>query len=345
MSYKQTKYWSVDNFSCKGENLTWIKEAALWITKGEVVAFPTETVYGLGANALDEQAVKKIFEAKGRPSDNPLIVHIAEQLQLTDLVTHIPDVAHTLMKHFWPGPLTIILKKKDTVAPSVTAGLDTVAIRIPNHPVARALLQEANVPVAAPSANLSGKPSPTSAAHVYHDLKGRIAGILDGGQTGVGVESTVLDCSKPTPILYRPGGVTKEEIEALIGPIQVDPSLHSENDAPLSPGMKYTHYSPTGTLYLVEDQTKIAPLIKQAQFEGKRVGVLTTTENEHKYEADVVVACGSRENLATVASGLYESLRMFDEKEAEIIFSEVFPNEHLGIAIMNRLQKAAIATM
>jgi L-threonylcarbamoyladenylate synthase len=345
VSYKQTKYWDVDNFFGEGENLTWIKEAALWITKGEVVAFPTETVYGLGANALDEQAVKKIFDAKGRPSDNPLIVHIATKHQLKDLVTEIPEIAQTLMEHFWPGPLTIIFKKKEAVAPSVTAGLETVAVRMPDHPIAIALLKEANVPVAAPSANLSGKPSPTSAAHVYHDLKGRIAGIVDGGQTGVGVESTVIDCSKPTPILYRPGGVTKEAIEAVIGPVQVDPSLHSENEAPLSPGMKYKHYSPTGTLYLVQEQNKIASLIKRAQAEGKRVGVLTTSENEHKYEADVIVTCGSRENLASVASGLYDSLRLFDEKKADIIFSEVFPYEHLGIAIMNRLEKAATAML
>ncbi len=313
----------------------------MWITKGEVVAFPTETVYGLGANALDETAVKKIFEAKGRPSDNPLIVHIASVSQLDQLVTAIPSVAKQLMDQFWPGPLTIILNKKESVAKSVTAGLDTVAIRIPDHPIAIELLKLADVPVAAPSANLSGKPSPTSGKHVYHDLKGRIVGILDGGQTGVGLESTVLDCSKEIPVLYRPGGVTIEEIEAVIGKIKVDPSLKSKDEVPLSPGMKYTHYAPDGTFVLVRDQKQIPVLLAKAKAEGKRTGVLTTKENVDTYEADVIVSCGSRADLASVANQLYESLRTFDEKKAEIIFSETFPYENLGIAIMNRLEKAA----
>ncbi|KHF38356.1 L-threonylcarbamoyladenylate synthase [Halalkalibacter okhensis] len=342
MSYEQTKYWSVDNFSGSEENLQLIKEAALWITKGEVVAFPTETVYGLGANALDESAVKRIFEAKGRPSDNPLIVHISQIDQLDELVLEVPEVAKQLMEHFWPGPLTLIFKKKEAVAPSVTAGLDTVAVRMPDHPVARKLLDAAGVPVAAPSANLSGKPSPTTAMHVYHDLKGRIKGIVDGGQTGVGLESTVLDCQAAIPVLYRPGGVTKEDLEAVIGKVKVDPSLLSDDQTPLSPGMKYTHYSPAGTLYLVRDQDKISELVTEAKRDGKRVGVLTTVEGKGRYEeADVVVLCGSNKDLATVANGLYDSLRKFDEQEAEVIFSEVFSYEGLGIAIMNRLEKAA----
>lgn len=318
-----------------------IKEAALWIKRGEVVAFPTETVYGLGANALDESAVKKIFEAKGRPSDNPLIVHIAHVDQLDKLVVTIPPVAKKLMDQFWPGPLTIILKKKEAVAKSVTAGLDTVAIRIPDHPIAIELLKQADVPVAAPSANLSGKPSPTSGEHVYHDLQGRIAGILDGGQTGVGLESTVIDCSNEVPVLYRPGGVTIEEVEAVIGTIKVDPSLKSAEEAPLSPGMKYTHYAPNGTFVLVRDPKQIHHFLAEAKADGKRTGVLTTKENATMYEADVVVSCGSRQDLASVANQLYDSLRTFDEKNAEIIFSETFPTENLGIAIMNRLEKAA----
>ncbi|MFC0561081.1 L-threonylcarbamoyladenylate synthase [Halalkalibacter alkalisediminis] len=341
MSYKQTFFWAVDNFLNERQHSEHIKEAAMWITKGEVVAFPTETVYGLGANALEETAVKKIFEAKGRPSDNPLIVHIASVKQLDELVTDIPPLAKKLMDHFWPGPLTIILKKKESVATSVTAGLDTVAIRIPDHPVAIELLKQANVPVAAPSANLSGKPSPTSGEHVFHDLKGRIAGILDGGQTGVGLESTVIDCSKGIPILYRPGGVTIEDIEALVGEIKVDPSLKSTDEAPLSPGMKYTHYAPNGTLILVRDRKQIPSLLAEAKAEGKRTGVLTTKDNQGSYTADVIVSCGSRQDLATVANQLYESLRTFDEEKAEIIFSETFPAENIGIAIMNRLEKAA----
>ena len=319
-----------------------IKEAAMWITKGEVIAFPTETVYGLGANALDEQAVRKIFEAKGRPSDNPLIVHIADRSQLADLVTEVPEMAKQLIDHFWPGPLTLIFKKKAAVASSVTAGLDTVAVRMPDHPVARELLRAAAVPVAAPSANLSGKPSPTSAEHVYHDLKGRIAGIIDGGQTGVGLESTVLDCSKPLPVLYRPGGVTIEEIEAIIGKVKVDPSLQSPDATPLSPGMKYTHYAPAGTLFLVRKTEQMIELVKQAKLEGKRVGVLTTEENASSYtEADVTVICGRRDDLSSVANALYDSLRSFDHEGAEIIYAECFPYDGLGIAIMNRLEKAA----
>jgi L-threonylcarbamoyladenylate synthase len=341
VSYKQTYYWTVDNFLSKADEREWIKEAAMWIKNGEVVAFPTETVYGLGANALDEQAVGKIFEAKGRPSDNPLIVHIADALQVNELAAEVPAVAKKLIDQFWPGPLTIILKKKEAVAKTVTAGLDTVAIRMPDHPVARALLKEAQVPVAAPSANLSGKPSPTSAEHVYHDLKGRIIGILDGGQTGVGLESTVIDCTKERPILYRPGGVTVEEIESVVGPIKVDPSLKSSDEAPLSPGMKYTHYAPNGALLLVRDREQIPFLLAKAKSEGKRTGVLTTEENKGQYEADVIVSCGVRSDLTSVANRLYESLRAFDQKEAEIIFSETFPYKDIGIAIMNRLEKAA----
>nr|WP_235820457.1 L-threonylcarbamoyladenylate synthase [Halalkalibacter krulwichiae] len=331
----------VDKFWEYEKQRQFIKDAALWIKKGEVVAFPTETVYGLGANALEEAAVKKIFEAKGRPSDNPLIVHIADTSQLSELVEEVPQVAQQLIKHFWPGPLTIILKKKQSVAESVTAGLDTVAVRMPNHPVALELLRDAGVPVAAPSANLSGKPSPTSGEHVYHDLQGRIAAILDGGQTGVGLESTVLDCTKDVPVLYRPGGATITEIEAIVGPIKVDPSLISKEEIPMSPGMKYTHYSPNGSFVLVQDQKKLVRLLAEAKASGKRTGVLTTEENRDKYEADVVVSCGKRDDLRSVANHLYESLRKFDLEEAEIIFSETFPNEELGIAIMNRLEKAA----
>ncbi|GAE33624.1 L-threonylcarbamoyladenylate synthase [Halalkalibacter akibai] len=341
MSYKQTFLWAVDNFLENNKKQQMIKEAALWIKKGEVIAFPTETVYGLGANALDEQAVRKIFEAKGRPSDNPLIVHIAEAEQLNDLVLQVPSVAKKLIEQFWPGPLTIILKKKEAVAESVTAGLDTVAVRMPDHPVALELLKEAGVPVAAPSANLSGKPSPTNGEHVYHDLKGRIAGILDAGGTGVGVESTVLDCSSDVPVLYRPGGVTVEEIEAIVGQVKIDPSLKSKDEAPLSPGMKYTHYSPNGSLTLVRNRMQIPTLLEEAKSQGKRTGVLTTEENQDFYEADVVVSCGKRSDLATVAHKLYQSLRKFDEEKAEVIFSEIFPSEEMGIAIMNRLEKAA----
>nr|WP_052015928.1 L-threonylcarbamoyladenylate synthase [Halalkalibacter hemicellulosilyticus] len=318
-----------------------IKEAALWIKKGEVIAFPTETVYGLGANALDEKAIQKIFQAKGRPSDNPLIVHIAKEEQLKDLVTDVPLVAKKLINAFWPGPLTIILKRTNSIAESVTAGLDTVGIRMPSHSIALSLIEAAGVPIAAPSANQSGKPSPTTANHVIHDLDGKIAGVVDGGVTGVGVESTVVDCSVDRVMLYRPGGVTKEEIEDVIGAIEVDPSLHAETEAPRSPGMKYTHYAPTGQLYIVSDCRKIKDYVQEARIKGHRVGVLTTEERVAEYDADIVVACGKRDDLSTVAQKLYDSLRAFDGQKAEIIYTEAFPKEGIGIAVMNRLEKAA----
>ncbi|MCK0470032.1 L-threonylcarbamoyladenylate synthase [Halalkalibacter sp. APA_J-10(15)] len=322
-----------------------IKEAALWIKNGDVIAFPTETVYGLGANALDEEAIQNIFQAKGRPSDNPLIVHIAKEEQLKELVIDVPLVAKKLIHAFWPGPLTIILKRTNSIAESVTAGLDTVGVRMPSHPIALTLIEAADVPIAAPSANQSGKPSPTSASHVIHDLNGKIAGVVDGGVTGVGVESTVVDCSVDRVILYRPGGVTKEEIEAVIGPIEVDPSLQAETEAPRSPGMKYTHYAPIGQLYVVSDCGKINNYVQEARAKGHRVGVLTTEERKAKYDADIVVACGKRDDLSTVAQKLYDSLRTFDQQKAEIIYAEAFPKEGIGIAIMNRLEKAADAVI
>lgn len=340
VSYKQTEFFVVDKVGEEEEKAEKLATAGLWIKKGEVIAFPTETVYGLGANALDETAVKKIFEAKGRPSDNPLIVHIAEEAQLDDLVSEVSPAARKLIDAFWPGPLTIIFKKKEAVAKSVTAGLDTVAVRMPDHMIARDLLKAAGVPVAAPSANLSGKPSPTSADHVYHDLNGRIKGIVDGGQTGVGLESTVIDCSKDEPILYRPGGVTKEELEAVIGPVQV-PTQKEITETPLSPGMKYTHYSPAGTMYLVCDNEKIPALVEQEQKRSQKVGVLTTSERADHYHADVIVTCGTRLDLASVATALYESLRTFDKENVDVIFAETFPKVGLGVAIMNRLEKAA----
>ncbi|WP_082394217.1 L-threonylcarbamoyladenylate synthase [Bacillus sp. JCM 19034] len=345
MSYEQTKRWIVDKSNVYLHNSSEIKEAALWIKKGEVVAFPTETVYGLGANAFDDTAIQKIFKAKGRPSDNPLIVHIAKVEQLEELVTEIPPVAKKLISAFWPGALTIIMKRTNGIANSVTAGLDTVGIRMPSHPVALKLIEEADVPIAAPSANRSGKPSPTNASHVLHDLDGRIAGVVDGGITGLGVESTVIDCSTNRPILYRPGGVTKEEIESVIGTIEVDPSLKKETVVPKSPGMKYTHYAPEGKLFVVEDRGQIRAYIEAAKQNGLRVGVLTTEENAAQYEADIVIACGSSERLSTVAQNLYDSLREFDQQKAEVIYAESFPKEGIGIAIMNRLEKAAEAVL
>ncbi|UOE93956.1 L-threonylcarbamoyladenylate synthase [Alkalihalobacillus sp. LMS39] len=341
MSYKQTYQWVVDKNNENLRKTKEIKDAALLINQNEIIAFPTETVYGLGGNAKNDEAIKKIFAAKGRPSDNPLIVHVATIEQATQLVTNEPAYAKTLMKTFWPGPLTLVFTGGKDVSPYVTAGLGTIAIRIPDHPVALALLEEANLPVAAPSANQSGKPSPTAAKHVQTDLLGRISGIIDGGDTGVGVESTVVDCTGVYPMILRPGGVTKEQLEAVVGRVDVDESLSQHDVAPKSPGMKYTHYAPNADFILVENEDMIHELIQSQQQEGLRVGVLTTEEQKDKYKADVVIACGYRADVTTVAKQLYDSLRAFNEKNVDIIFSETFPKVGVGVAIMNRLEKAA----
>jgi L-threonylcarbamoyladenylate synthase len=339
----KTNVWVVDNIVDKQSIYPQIKEAAQLLKSGEVVAFPTETVYGLGANAKDAKAVEKIFAAKGRPSDNPLIVHIAHPKQLEEMVSAIPDVAHTLIKHFWPGPLTLILPKKEgVISDPVTAGLPTVAVRMPAHPVALALIEASGLPLAAPSANISGRPSPTTAAHVFADLNGRIAGIVDGGETGIGVESTVLDCTTKVPTILRPGGVTKEALEKVIGNIAVDSALTDERQTPKSPGMKYTHYAPKSPMAIVQGSPAfLQTLVNKQRALGKKVGVLTTEENRSFYDADVVLACGSRHDLHTVASHLYDTLRKFDETDVDFIYSESFPTEGIGEAIMNRLKKAA----
>ncbi|WP_099360894.1 L-threonylcarbamoyladenylate synthase [Fredinandcohnia onubensis] len=339
----ETKQWVVDKHEQNLESYPQIKEAAELLQENEVVAFPTETVYGLGANALSDEAVAKIYAAKGRPSDNPLIVHISTMEQLHIIAQDISGQAERLIEEFWPGPLTLVLKKKENaVASKVTAGLETVAVRMPSHPVALALIAATGLPLAAPSANLSGKPSPTLAKHVADDLTGKIAGVLDGGATGVGLESTVLDCSGEVPIILRPGGVTKEQLEEVCGVVEVDQAILKEDEAPKSPGMKYKHYAPTAPLTIVNGSMEfIQSLVKEKQAEGLKVGVLTTTEREKNYSADKIIACGSREDLETVANRLYDVLRLFDESNVDVIFSESFPSEGIGQAIMNRLTKAA----
>ncbi|HDR7382559.1 TPA: threonylcarbamoyl-AMP synthase [Bacillus toyonensis] len=337
-----TNMWVVDNVVERKKYYPQLQEAARLLRENEAVAFPTETVYGLGANAMNDEAIAKIFEAKGRPSDNPLIVHIGTKSQLDGIVNEIPPVAEKLMEHFWPGPLTIILPRKEGISEKVTAGLNTVGVRMPDHPVALALIEEANVPVAAPSANRSGRPSPTLASHVYEDLNGKIAGIVDGGATGVGVESTVIDCTSEIPTILRPGGITKEQLEAVIGTVSLDPALKDEKEKPKSPGMKYTHYAPKAPLSIVEGSREfIQRLVDKKKEEGFKVGVLTTEEYQRVYSADVVLSCGMRSDLASVATKLYDVLRTFDASEVDVIFSESFPNDGIGNAIMNRLTKAA----
>ncbi|CAH2713944.1 Threonylcarbamoyl-AMP synthase [Neobacillus rhizosphaerae] len=338
-----TKVWKVDKYVDNLESNPHVVDAAHLIRENEVVALPTETVYGLGGNAESDAAVAKIFAAKGRPGDNPLIIHIAEKVQLNRFVTEIPAKAEVLMDKFWPGPLTIIFNKKDGVlSEKATAGLSTVAVRMPDHPVALALLKKCGLPVAAPSANSSGKPSPTKAEHVIDDLNGKIAGVLDGGSTGVGVESTVVDCTEEIPVILRPGGVTKEQLEVVIGYVGVDPALTDDEARPKAPGMKYRHYAPNAPLFMVSGTSRfLQHLVEEKQQEGLRVGVLTTEEQVEAYQADLVLACGRRAELESVAAALYETLRRFNQENVDIIFSEMFPGTGVGHAIMNRLQKAA----
>lgn len=338
-----TEYLTVDKNVDISHTYPHIIKAANLLKNNEVVAFPTETVYGLGGNAKDSEAVGKIFEAKGRPSDNPLIIHISSLEQIDEFVKEVPEKANILMEKFWPGPLTIIFQKKEgTLSDKATAGLSTVAVRMPEHPVALAIIKASGLPIAAPSANRSGKPSPTTAKHVWEDLNGKVSAIVDGGPTGIGVESTVIDCTAEIPQILRPGGVTQEEIEAVIGEVRVDPALTNVKEAPKSPGMKYTHYAPEAPLYLVNGKKEyIQQLINESKEEGAKVGVLTTEENQDYYQCDFVQVVGKREQLDTVASSLYEGLRNFNHSNVDVIFSEMFPNEGVGKAIMNRLLKAA----
>lgn len=340
----ETKVWVVDKNVESVNNYPQIEEASECLKKNEVIAFPTETVYGLGANAFSDEAVQKVFEAKGRPSDNPLIVHIAKVEQLTSLVTDITPVAKKCIDAFWPGPLTIILKRKEGLSTYVTAGLQTVGVRMPNHPVALALIEKANLPIAAPSANVSGKPSPTLARHVIEDLDGKIAGVIDAGPTGIGVESTVIDCTEKNQItILRPGDVTKEQLEKVTGvTVKVDDALQTKNEQPKAPGMKYTHYAPNAPLYLVHGTVQfMQSMILEKQKEGLKVGVLTTEERKDAYKADVLYTCGYRKDLTTVNQNLYDVLRKFNDTHVDIILSETFPKKDVGVALMNRLEKAA----
>jgi len=339
----KTIYWSVDKNVDKEESYSQIQQAADLLKKNEVVAFPTETVYGLGGNAKEDSAITKIFAAKGRPSDNPLIIHIAKRTQLNELVEKVPATAEKLMDAFWPGPLTIIFEKKQGMLSEIaTAGLSTVGIRMPDHAVALRIIEESGLPIAAPSANRSGKPSPTKASHVKEDLDSYIAGIVDGGPTGVGVESTVVDCTEETVVILRPGGITKQQLESVVGEVRMDQALINKEIKPKSPGMKYTHYAPNAPLFLVDgSKEKIQLLVEEEKQKGHKVGILTTLENKDYYQADFIYACGKRADLSTVATELYDGLRSFDHKEIDIIFGEMFPAEGVGQAIMNRLMKAA----
>lgn len=325
-----------------------IKEAGALLREGKLVAFPTETVYGLGADALQEEAAKRTYEAKGRPSDNPLIVHIADYDDLKKIAINIPPETDMLAAHFWPGPLTMIFQKSDIVPYGTTGGLDTVAVRMPVDPVAQALIREAGGFVSAPSANTSGRPSPTTAQHVEEDLNGKIDMILDGGTVDIGLESTILDMTVSPPMILRPGAITEEMFKKVIGPVNVDQTLLSENStqAPKAPGMKYRHYAPKAKLMIVEGDLReeilaIRQLAYEADRKGHPVGIIATSETLPFYNHGIVKNIGTRENEKSIARNLYGVLREFDEENVDTIYSESFAVQGMGTAIMNRLEKAA----
>ena len=322
-----------------------LQRAVTILKQHGLVAFPTETVYGLGGDGLHPQAAKKIYEAKGRPGDNPLILHISKIEELPGLVKKIPHMAHPLMKAFWPGPMTLIFEKSKRVPYETTGGLETVAVRLPGHEGARALIEAAGVPIAAPSANTSGRPSPTTAAHVKEDLDGQIDMIIDGGTVGIGVESTILDLTEEIPIILRPGHITRRMLESVIGEVRFDPGLLETDESvkPKAPGMKYRHYAPRAKMMVFEGELdRVVEKINQCaeQYEETKVGILATEETMDRYQHGQVVSVGSRD-AETFEQGLYGALREFDHKGVEVILSESFSQEEKGEAIMNRLRKAS----
>lgn len=350
-----TEYIKIDPEHPDAEQIC---KAAQIIRDGGLVAFPTETVYGLGGNAYDPDAARRIYAAKGRPSDNPLIAHIADYEMLTDLADEIPEMAQVLIHRFWPGPMTLIFKKTDAIPHSTTGGLDTVAVRMPSHPVARALIRAAGVPIAAPSANRSGRPSCTRAEHVKEDLDGAVEMILDGGEVGIGLESTIIDVTGEKPVLLRPGFISEEMLRTLFDGLEVDAASVGPMDPeahPKAPGMKYRHYAPTAQMTIVRGchegtEQEILRRVLSDLAEHKKVGVLCSRQSLPFYEGklngyaeeDVTLVCvGDREHPETIAHNLFDALRSFDSTAAEVIYSEAFEEGEIAGAIMNRLRKAA----
>ena len=344
---KQTVVYKVSSEEPEKEK---IQAAAALIKAGGLVAFPTETVYGLGADALNSDAVLALFAAKKRPIDNPPIVHVANFSDLYKLADKVSPKAEKLIKQFWPGPLTLVFERYATVPDVTTAGLDTIAVRMPKHKVALALIKASGCSIAAPSANLAGKPSPTTAKHVFDDLNGRIDAILDGGPTRIGVESTVLDVSVDPPVLLRPGGIPLEALHETVGEVKLHPFIMAETELPAekarSPGMRHKHYAPKAQVIVVEGlvpavMSKVKELTAACWMQDKRVGVLATDETAWAYEADVVKSLGSRRNLDGMATNLFRLLREFDVENVDIIIAESVPTEGMGLAVMNRLRKAS----
>lgn len=326
-----------------------LKKAAGILRKGGLVAFPTETVYGLGGNGLDSYVCKKIYEAKGRPSDNPLILHVSRIDQINHIVRDIPKNAYNVMKTFWPGPITLVMPKKNCVPIEVTGGLDTVAVRFPSNVIAQSLISMAGFPIAAPSANSSGKPSPTRASHVEFDLYGKIDMIIDGGPSKVGLESTILDVTNKIPIILRPGAISREMLEKVVGKVEVDSAVTGKpdsNSVPKAPGMKYVHYSPKADITLVKgDLNKVAEkinnLVENDIKNGIKPGIIATVQTKDFYSMGTVLVVGDRNREETIGSNLFKVLRKFDFLEIDKVYSEVFDETGEGAAIMNRLNKAA----
>ena len=322
-----------------------IREAGEILRQGGLVAFPTETVYGLGGNGLDPQASAKIYRAKGRPSDNPLIIHIADMEDLEKIVKEVPESAKKLASVYWPGPLTMIFQKSDIVPYETTGGMDTVAVRMPDHPLAQALIRAGGGYVAAPSANTSGRPSPTMASHVEEDLDGKIDMILDGGPVGIGLESTIVDFTEEIPTILRPGHITKNMIAKVIGTVQMDAGLSGLDQSvkPKAPGMKYRHYAPKASMTVIQGKKEaVIRRIEElaAEYPKEKVGILAADETLSCYTHGQVVSAGSR-NEHTIEQGLYRALREFDHMGVSVIFSESFADDDRSEAIMNRLLKAA----
>ena len=325
-----------------------LQEAGQIIKNGGLVAFPTETVYGLGGDALNRESSGKVYEAKGRPSDNPLIVHICNMSDLEKIVKYVPEKVNRLAEAFWPGPLTIIMEKSDIVPKETTGGLSTVAVRMPSHPVALEFIKQAGGYVAAPSANLSGKPSPTKAKYVIEDMNGRIDMILEGDESEIGLESTIIDMTGEVPMILRPGYITVEMLEKVLGQVDMDKTILDIHctDRPKAPGMRYRHYAPKGQLTIVEgSQQKVTACINEwtekKQEAGEKVGIIATEETFSCYYGDSVKSVGKRQDEDSIAKNLYRILREFDDEEVTVIYSESFSEYGMGQAIMNRLLKAA----
>ncbi len=330
------------------ENDETMTTAAKVIADGGLVAFPTETVYGLGCNAFDGVAVKKVYEAKGRPSDNPLIIHICNYAMLDNLIGYLPEKAKKLMDLFWPGPITFILPKGDAVALDVTGGLSSVAVRFPNNEVALRLIEKANVPIAAPSANSSGKPSPTRATHVAFDLDGKIDMIIDGGACEFGLESTIVDVTEEIPVLLRPGSITLEMLQQAVGEVKVDDGVIYKIEGehkPKAPGMKYTHYAPKATVNIVNGELEaVVSTINNFVLENaphQKIGIMATEQTKHLYTCENVLSVGDRNDPKTIGANLFKILRKFDHIGVELVYAEGFSDSEVYMAVMNRLRKAA----